>query len=162
MARYINTVQLLGNLGSDPEVRNFASGGRVLTFSVATAEQWKDRNSGERKERTTWHRVAIFADGLIDIAEQYLKKGSRVLVQGKLAYNEYTDREGVERTVAQIELRPFAGELTLLDQPPGSRSNAPPAEAAPPRQAREARAKADATAGAFPSGSGNLDDEIPF
>ena len=161
MARYINTVQLLGNLGSDPEVRNFSNGGRVLTFSIATAEQWKDRNTGERREKTTWHRVAILADGLIDIAEQYLKKGSRVLVQGKLAYNEYTDQEGVKRTSTQIELRPFAGELTLLDGPPANQSNAPPAEAAPPRQARKARAKADANSGSLPPG-GDLDDEIPF
>lgn len=152
MARYINTVQLLGNLGSDPEIRNFANGNRVLTFSVATADQWTDRDSGERREKTTWHRVSIFADGLIDIAEQYLKKGSRVLVEGKLAYNDYTDREGVKRTVAQIELRPFAGELTLLDPPPAARSARP---------ARANRAPANATAGALPP-SGDLDDEIPF
>lgn len=152
MARYINTVQLLGNLGGDPEVRSFGNGGRVLTFSVATADQWTDRQSGERRERTTWHRVAIFADGLIDIAEQYLKKGSRVLVEGKLAYNEYTDREGIERTVAQIELRPFAGELTLLDPPPATRTSSP---------ARPARVPAGAAAGGLPQDDG-LDSEIPF
>lgn len=161
MGRYINTVQLLGNLGGDPEVRNFTNGGRVLTFSVATAEQWKDRNSGERREKTTWHRVAIFADGLIDIAEQYLKKGSRVLVEGKLAYNDYTDQEGVKRTSAQIELRPFAGEMTLLDGPPANQSSAPSAPAVPTRQARKARAKADATSGGLPADH-DLDDEIPF
>lgn len=155
MARYINSVQLLGNLGGDPEVRSFQNGGRVLTFSLATAEQWTDRNSGERKERTTWHRVAVFADGLVDIAEQYLKKGSRVLVEGKLAYNEYTDAEGIKRTVAQIELRPFAGELTLLDPPPTTRSTSTT------RAARPARVPADATAGGQASGS-DLDDDIPF
>lgn len=152
MARYINTVQLLGNLGGDPEVRNFGNGGRVLTFNVATAEQWSDRQSGERRERTTWHRVAIFIDGLIDIAEQYLKKGSRVLVEGKLAYNEYTDNEGIERKVAQVELRPFAGELTLLDAPPATRSSNP---------ARERRSPANVGAGAgLPKDES--EDSIPF
>lgn len=152
MARYINKVQVLGNVGADPELRNFTNGGRVLTFSVATADQWTDRQSGERRERTTWHRIAIHVDGLIDVAEKYLQKGSRVLIEGKLEYKDYTDSDGVERTAVQIAIRPFAGELTLLDPPPASRS------ASAPRRAR-------APAGETPNGDlpkDDLDDTIPF
>jgi len=148
----MNRVQLLGNVGAEPEMRSFANGGRVLTFSLATADQWTDRASGERRERTTWHRIAIFVDGLIDVADNYIKKGSRVMVEGKLEYNEYTDNEGVERTAVQVALRPFAGELTLLDPPPAAGTASP---------TRRTRAPATANAG------GNLprddaDDQIPF
>ena len=154
MAKFVNKVQLLGNLGADPEVRNFQNGGRVLTFSLATSDAWKDRDSGERKERTTWHRVSIFADGLIDVAEKYLKMGSKVLVEGKLENREWTDGQGVTRYSTEVALRPFSGDLVLLGDTPAGRS-----EGAPRRECQ--------TAGAGGRGynlpkDGDLDDSIPF
>jgi single-strand DNA-binding protein len=155
MGRYINKVQLLGNLGAEPEVRNFPNGGRVVTFSVATTDYWNDRASGERRERTTWHRVTVWADGLMDVAEKYLRKGSKVLVEGKLEYNEWTDREGVKRTSVELAIRPFHGELILLDAPEGRDVNVP-------RHEREtAAAGASARSYGLPR-NGELDQEVPF
>ena len=154
MARYINKVQLLGNLGADPEVRNFQNGGRVLTFSLATSESWKDRDSGERRERTTWHRVSIFADGLIDVAEKYLKKGSKVLVEGKLENREWTDGDGVKRYSTEVALRPFSSDLVLLGDAPGIRGEGVP------RRERQA-AGAGGRGYDLPQGS-DLDNEVPF
>ena len=156
MARYINKVQLLGNLGADPEVRNFQNGGRVLTFSLATSEFWKDRNNGERKERTTWHRVSIYADGLVDVAEKYLKKGSKVLVEGKLENREWTDGEGVKRTSTEVALRPFSSDLVLLGDAPAGRG-----EGAPRRERQTAGAGASGPGYDLPK-DGDLDDASPF
>ena len=156
MAKFINKVQLLGNLGADPEVRNFQNGGRVLTFSLATSESWKDRDSGERRERTTWHRVSIFADGLIDVAERYLKKGSKVLVEGKLENREWTDNEGMKRYSTEVALRPFGGDLVLLGDAPSSRG-----EGTPWRERQAAGAGAGGRGYDLPK-DGDLDDSIPF
>lgn len=153
MARYVNKVTLLGNVGADPEVRSFQNGGRVLTFSLATAESWKD-GSGERKERTTWHRVSVFVDQLVDLAEQYVRKGSKLYVEGKLENREWTDQAGVKRYSTEVALRPFHGELVLLGDP-GSRSD--DARSAPRREP----AGAGAGGGYLPS-RGGLDDDIPF
>lgn len=156
MARYINKVQLLGNLGADPEVRNFQNGGRVLTFSLATSDTWKDRNSGERKERTTWHRVSIFAEGLIDVAEKYLRKGSKVLIEGKLENREWTDGDGVKRYSTEVALRPFSSDLVLLGDAPGGRG-----EGVPHRERQTARGAAGGRGYDLPK-DGDLDDSIPF
>ena len=156
MAKFINKVQLLGNLGADPEVRNFQNGGRVLTFSLATSDTWKDRDSGERKERTTWHRVSIFAEGLIDVAEKYLKKGSKVLVEGKLENREWTDGEGVKRYSTEVALRPFSSDLVLLGDAPAGRS-----EGAPRRERQTTGAGASGRGYDLPK-DGDLDDSIPF
>ena len=115
MAGSVNKVILIGNLGRDPEVRSFQNGGRVCNLRIATSETWKDKASGERKERTEWHSVAIFNDNLVTVAERYLKKGSKVYVEGQLETRKYTDKDGNERYTTEVTLRPYRGELTLLD-----------------------------------------------
>jgi single-strand DNA-binding protein len=115
MAGSVNKVILVGNLGKDPEVRSFQNGGRVANFSVATSESWKDRQSGERKERTEWHRIVIYNENLVGIVEKYLKKGSKVYVEGKLETRKYTDKDGSEKFTTEVAIRNFGGELTLLD-----------------------------------------------
>ena len=115
MAGSVNKVILIGNLGRDPEVRSFQNGGRVCNLRIATSESWKDKASGERKERTEWHSVAIFNDNLVTIAERYLKKGSKVYLEGQLETRKYTDKDGNERYTTEVVLRPYRGELTLLD-----------------------------------------------
>ena len=119
MAGSVNKVILVGNLGRDPEARNFQNGGKVVSFSVATSEAWTDRASGERKDRTQWHRVAIFNEKLGEIAEKYLRKGSKVYLEGQLESRKYTDKDGQEREVTEVVLRQFRGELTLLDSRAG-------------------------------------------
>jgi single-strand DNA-binding protein len=115
MAGSVNKVILVGNLGRDPEARNMPSGGKVVSFSVATSETWNDRASGERKEKTQWHRVAIFNERLGEIAEKYLRKGSKVYLEGSVETRKYTDKDGQERETTEIVLGRFRGELTLLD-----------------------------------------------
>lgn len=114
MAGSVNKVILVGNLGRDPEVRSFANGGKVCNLRIATSETWRDRASGERKERTEWHSVAIFNENLAKIAEQYLRKGSTVYIEGQLETRKWTDQQGQERYTTEVVLRPFRGELTLL------------------------------------------------
>ncbi len=115
MAGSVNKVIIIGNLGRDPEVRSFQNGGRVCSLNIATSESWKDKASGEKKERTEWHRVSIFNDNLVGIAEKYLKKGSKVYLEGQLETRKYTDKDGVEKYSTEVVLRPYRGELTLLD-----------------------------------------------
>ena len=115
MAGSVNKVILIGNLGRDPEVRTFQNGGKVCNFSIATSETWKDRNSGERQERTNWHNIAIFNENLAQIAEQYLRKGSKVYVEGQLETRKWQDQAGNDRYTTEVVLRNFRGALTLLD-----------------------------------------------
>lgn len=115
MAGSVNKVILVGNLGRDPEVRTFQNGGKVCNLRVATSENWKDRNTGERRERTEWHSVAIFSEPLARIAEQYLRKGSKVYIEGQLETRKWQDQSGQDRYTTEIVLRPYRGELTLLD-----------------------------------------------
>lgn len=115
MAGSVNKVILVGNLGQDPEVRSFQNGGKVVNLRIATSEAWKDRNSGERQERTQWHSVAIFSEPLAKIAEQYLKKGSKVYIEGQLETRKWQDQSGQDRYSTEVVLRPYRGELTLLD-----------------------------------------------
>jgi len=169
MAGSVNKVILVGNLGKDPEVRTMQSGGKSVSFSLATSESWNDKASGERKDKTQWHRVVIFNERLGDIAERYLKKGMKVYVEGAIESRKYTDKDGQERDITEVVLGRFRGELTMLDSKgagEGSyaneggsafRSNSPSAS-------RPAPARAPAGAGApswEPAGS-DLDDEIPF
>lgn len=114
MAGSVNKVIIVGNLGRDPEVRSFPNGGKVVNLNIATSETWRDKASGERKERTEWHRVAIFSEPLAKIAEQYLRKGSTVYIEGALETRKWQDQSGAERYTTEIVLRPFRGELTLL------------------------------------------------
>ena len=114
MAGSVNKVILVGNLGRDPEVRNFQNGGKVVNLRIATSETWRDRNTGERKERTEWHSVAIFNEALAKIAEQYLRKGSTVYIEGQLETRKWQDQTGADRYTTEIVLRQYRGELTLL------------------------------------------------
>jgi single-strand DNA-binding protein len=115
MAGSVNKVILVGNLGRDPEVRQAQDGSRIVSFSVATSDRWQDRASGERRERTEWHRVVIFNEKLGEIAERYLRKGSKVYLEGTLQTRKWTGNDGVERTTTEVVLPRFRGEMTLLD-----------------------------------------------
>ena len=157
MAGSVNKVILIGNLGRDPEIRSLGSGDRVASFSIATSESWRDRATGERREKTEWHRISIFNDNLVKVTENYLRKGSKVYIEGALQTRKYTDASGAERTATEIVLQKFRGELTMLDGrgdgEGGARdsdtsgfSSAPRAAASGPRETFTA----------------DLDDEIPF
>ncbi|SMQ63339.1 single-strand binding protein [Altererythrobacter xiamenensis] len=115
MAGSLNKVMLIGNLGADPEIRSFQNGGKVANLRVATTETWKDRNTGERQERTEWHSVAIFSEGLVNVVERYLKKGSKVYIEGKLQTRKWQDQSGNDRYSTEVVLRGFDGTLTMLD-----------------------------------------------
>ena len=118
MAGSLNKVMIIGNLGADPEVRSFQNGGRVCNLRIATSEQWKDK-SGERQERTEWHTVAVFQEPAINFAEQYLRKGAKVYVEGQLQTRKWQDQQGNDRYSTEIAIRPFNGQLTSLDSPGG-------------------------------------------
>jgi single-strand DNA-binding protein len=115
MAGSVNKVILIGNLGRDPEVRSFQNGGKVCNLRIATSETWKDRNTGERREKTEWHSVAIFQEGLVRIAEQYLKKGSKVYIEGQLQTRKWQDQSGQDKYSTEVVLQGFGGTLTMLD-----------------------------------------------
>ncbi|UWQ73085.1 single-stranded DNA-binding protein [Leisingera sp. M658] len=115
MAGSLNKVMLIGNLGRDPEVRSFQNGGKVCNLRIATSENWKDRNTGERRERTEWHSVAIFSEGLVRVAEQYLRKGSKVYIEGQLQTRKWQDQSGQDRYSTEIVLQGFGSTLTMLD-----------------------------------------------
>ncbi|HEY1632956.1 MAG TPA: single-stranded DNA-binding protein [Rhizomicrobium sp.] len=115
MAGSVNKVILVGNLGKDPEVRRMTSGEPVVNLSLATSESWKDKSSGERKEKTEWHRVVIFNKNLAEVAEKYLKKGAKVYVEGQLQTRKWTDKDGAEKYSTEVVLQNFRGELTMLD-----------------------------------------------
>lgn len=119
MAGSLNKVMLIGNLGADPEVKSFQNGGKVCNLRIATSEQWKDKNSGERQERTEWHTVAIFSEGLVSVAERFLRKGSKVFIEGQLQTRKWQDAQGNDRYSTEIVLRGFNGTLTMLDGPGG-------------------------------------------
>lgn len=133
MAGSVNKVILIGNIGSDPEIKSMQSGDRVCNFTVATSESWKDKASGERKERTEWHRVVVFNQGLMNVCENYLKKGSKVYIEGQVETRSW-EQNGEKKYTTEIVLRPFRGEITLLD----SRGNAEPSENKPVKQADKA------------------------
>lgn len=115
MAGSVNKAIIVGHLGRDPEARTMQNGGKVCNLTVATSESWKDKASGERKERTEWHRVVIFNDRIADVAEKYLRKGSKVYLEGSLQTREWTDKDGAKRYTTEIVLQQFRGELVLLD-----------------------------------------------
>ncbi len=171
MAGSVNKVILIGNLGRDPESRVMQTGGKVVSFSIATSESWNDKNSGERREKTQWHRIAIFNEKLGEIAEKYLKKGSTVYVEGSLESRKYTDKDGVERETTEVVLARFRGEMTLL----GGRNSeggssfsgdsggyAPRTPAARPASANTRPGGGGGAPSWEPPGGSDLDDEIPF
>lgn len=150
----LNKVTLIGNLGRDPEVRSFSNGGKVVNLRIATTEKWKDKNTGERKERTEWHSVAIFNEALVRIAEQYLKKGSSVYIEGQLETRKWQDQSGQDRYSTEIVLRPFNGNIVLL----GGRGDA--------SGSGGGSYDDGGTSGGYGptvgSGSSDMGDEIPF
>jgi single-strand DNA-binding protein len=160
MAGSVNKVILVGRLGKDPEARTMQSGGKVVSFSLATSETWNDRMSGERKEKTQWHRVVIFNEKLGEIAEKYLKKGNQVYLEGSLESRKYTDASGQERDITEVVLARFRGELTLLGSAGGGDSEGGYSRGAAPR-AEPARGGGGAPSWE-PAGASDLDDEIPF
>ena len=119
MAGSLNKVMLIGNLGADPEVRSFQNGGKVCNLRIATSENWKDRQTGERKEKTEWHTVAIFSEGLVGVAEQYLRKGSKVYLEGKLQTRKWQDQSGNDRYSTEVVLQGPGAVMTMLDGAPG-------------------------------------------
>ena len=156
MAGSVNKVILVGNLGRDPEVRTFQNGGKVCNLRIATSENWKDRSTGERRERTEWHSVAIFSEPLARIAEQYLRKGSKVYIEGQLETRKWQDQSGQDRYTTEVVLRPYRGELTLLD----SRGDGMGGGSGGGYDDRDA-GYGGGSGGQAPM-SQDLDDEIPF
>jgi len=124
VAGSVNKVILVGNLGKDPEIRTMQTGSRVANLALATSESWKDKQTGERKEKTEWHRVVIFNEGLVTIAEQYLRKGSKIYLEGQLETRKWTDQSGQEKYTTEVVLRPFRGELNMLDSRSGGGAGA--------------------------------------
>jgi single-strand DNA-binding protein len=169
MAGSVNKVILVGNLGKDPEIRNLQDGTRVANLSLATSESWNDRASGERKERTEWHRVVIFNDKLSEVAEKYLRKGSKVYVEGALQTRKWTDQTGQDKYSTEVVLQKFRGELTMLDtrnaggegggyEGGGGGGRTPPGTSMPRGGGSSGGASWEAPA----KGGSDLDDEIPF
>ena len=158
MAGSVNKVILVGNLGRDPEVRSLQDGNKVVNLSVATSESWRDRESGERRERTEWHRVVIFNDRLADVAEKYLRKGSKVYLEGQLQTRKWTGQDGQERYTTEVVLQRYRGELTMLDTRGGGGGDFE--AGSEPRGGGGGLGGGPETGGAGPSG--DLDDEIPF
>ncbi len=159
MAGSVNKVILIGNLGQDPEVRTFGNGGKVCNLRIATSETWRDKNSGERKERTEWHSVAIFSEPLVRVAEQYLKKGAKVYIEGQLETRKWQDQSGQDRYTTEVVLRPFRSELTMLDGRGGDSGGAGYGGGS----GYEDRRGGGSSSGRDQRGSlDNMDDEIPF
>jgi len=151
----LNECTFIGRLGADPEVKRSRDGKAIVNFRLAVSEQWRDKTSGERKERTTWVPVVIFSEGLAKIAEQYLRKGSRVFLRGAFNVREWEDKDGNKRTSTEIVLQGFNATLTMLDRPGGFE------DSAPATRGRAAGGKRDDFSAA-PMPAGDFDDEIPF
>ncbi len=156
MAGSVNKVILVGNLGRDPEIRTFQNGGRVAHLNIATSESWKDKATGERKDKTEWHRVAVFNENLIGVIERYLKKGAKVYIEGALETRKWTDQSGQEKYTTEVVLRPFRGELTMLDGKGGGGSSG-----SGDAFGLTGDAGGSASLGG-PTGGSDLDDDIPF
>jgi single-strand DNA-binding protein len=159
MAGSVNKVILVGNLGRDPEIRSTQDGLRIAQLSLATSESWRDKNSGERREKTEWHRVVIFNERIVDVAEKYLRKGAKVYVEGALQTRKWTDQSGQEKYTTEVVLQRFRGELTMLDGRGGGEAGG----------MAETQAESGGYAGSSsgggsraPASGGDLDDDIPF
>ena len=151
MAGSVNRVILVGNLGQDPEIRTFNNGGKIANLRIATSETWKDKNSGERKERTEWHTVVIHSEPLVRVAEQYLRKGSKVYIEGQLETRKWQDQSGSDRYSTEVALRPFRSELHMLDgKGDGRDGNYQPQSSGAP------------AGGAASNPASDFEDDIPF
>jgi single-strand DNA-binding protein len=159
MSGSVNKVILVGNLGRDPEVRAMQSGDKVCNLSVATSERWKDRNSGEMQEKTEWHRVVMFDQKLVEVAEKYLTKGAKVYIEGQLQTRKWTDQSGTEKYSTEVVLQRFRGVLTMLDSRGSGQGAGGGYDAPPPHEQQPAMAGGG---GGGIGGGDDLDDEIPF
>ena len=171
MAGSVNKVILIGNLGRDPEVRSFQNGGKVCNLRIATSETWKDKNTGERREKTEWHSVAIFQEGLVRIAEQYLRKGSKVYIEGQLQTRKWQDQSGQDKYSTEVVLQGYGGTLTMLDGRDGGGVGAPSGGGSGYDNRQDGGydsgydsgySGGPAQGGGTPAPSRDLDDEIPF
>ena len=153
MAGSINKVILVGNLGADPKVSNTASGSKIVNLNIATSDSWKDKSTGERKEKTEWHRVVVFNPALADVAEKYLHKGSKVYLEGQLQTRSYTDNNGQERYTTEVVLQNFSGNLVLLDSKGGEFV---------PAGGNDVFGASSSGWDTTPSSSAPIDDDIPF
>lgn len=167
MSGSLNEVTLIGNVGQDPEIRSTQSGTRIANLSLATSESWNDKSSGEKRERTEWHRVAIFNDGLVGVVEKYVRKGSKIFVRGKLQTRKWQDQSGQDRYSTEVVLQQFGSQLILLGDSKGG-SRPPPAESAEDYGSTRSSsgpgysARHDNPDAARSSARGDLDSEIPF
>ncbi len=161
MAGSLNKVMIIGNLGRDPESRSFQNGGKVVSLNIATSESWKDKQSGERKEKTEWHSVQIFNENIGRVAEQYLRKGSKVFVEGQLQTRKWQDKSGADRYTTEIVIQNFNGALTLLDSrnDGGGGSGNWSQDRSGGGESRQGMGAASSGGGAFDS---DLDDDVPF
>ncbi|NQV48350.1 MAG: single-stranded DNA-binding protein [Rhodospirillaceae bacterium] len=165
MAGSVNKVILIGNLGRDPEVRFAQDGKKIVNLSVATSENWKDKQTGERREKTEWHRVVVFNNHLADIAEKYLRKGSKIYIEGALQTRKWTGNDGVEKYSTEVVLQNFRGELTMLDgrgDSGGGGYDSGPADSGPPSGPDSGGSGDSGGNGGGMAPGGDLDDEIPF
>jgi single-strand DNA-binding protein len=162
MAGSVNKVILVGNLGRDPEVRNMQSGDPIVHLNLATSESWKDKNSGERREKTEWHRVVIFNENLGRIAQQYLRKGSKVYIEGALQTRKWQDQSGVEKYTTEVVLQRFRGELTMLDSRADGGGGGGGNYGGDGGGGGDGFNDGGGGGGDFGGGGGDLDDEIPF
>jgi single-strand DNA-binding protein len=174
MAGSLNKVMLIGNLGADPEVRSFQNGGKVCNLRIATSETWKDRQTGERKEKTEWHTVAIFSEGLVGVAESYLRKGSKVYIEGKLQTRKWQDQSGNDRYSTEVVLQGPGAVMTMLDGAPGGGGQRGGGGGGDWNRGGSAGGAGGSQGGGFGGGSGggassgssggydDLDDDIPF
>jgi single-strand DNA-binding protein len=177
MAGSVNKVILIGNLGKDPEVRNAQNGSKIVTFNLATSESWNDKASGERKEKTEWHRIVVFNERIADVAERFLKKGRKVYVEGSLQTRKWTDQSGQEKFTTEVVIDRFRGELTLIDNNRGGEEeggggygggSAPPRQVSGPARGGSSSGPGRSGPPSGPSGgwdapgNSDLDDEIPF
>jgi len=163
VAGSVNKVILIGNLGADPDIRTMQSGDKVANLSIATSESWKDKASGEKKEKTEWHRVSIFNQPLVSVAENYLKKGAKVYIEGQIETRKWTDQSGQEKYTTEVVLRPYKSELTMLDAR-GQQGGGGYASSAPSYgDSANGAAPRNTTGGARPATNvDSMEDEIPF
>lgn len=162
MAGSVNKVILVGNLGADPEVRTFQNGGKVCNLRIATSENWKDKNTGERREKTEWHTVAVFSDGLVRVCEQYLKKGSKVYIEGQLQTRKWQDQSGNDRYSTEVVLQGFNGTLVMLDGRSGGGQGGGGGGQGGGYMADQSGGYGSSQSGPANNAPSDMDDEIPF
>ena len=157
MVGSVNKAILLGNLGRDPEIRSMQSGAKMASFSIATSKRWKDRNTQEQKEKTSWHNIVVFGDGLVDIVEKYVKKGSKIYVEGEIQTRKWQDKDGNDRYTTEVILQGYNSNLTLLDN-----RNNPQINSNNTDQIDQSKSMEDNSFGSQSSDSDDLDEDIPF